>query len=104
MADLFILTKYTLHLVENLAKQSVVIDNLRLLNNLLHPDKISTSSSRNLATSILFNNILHSDKIPTSPGERLTKNLINPFNIIQCVSFNRPRLEAFTAEAHFNPP
>jgi len=66
LANFFIMIKYSLQLVENLATYTIVVDNLRLLN-ILHPDKISTSACRNRATSILFNIILHPDKIPTSP-------------------------------------
>ena len=43
VADFFTLTKYTLRSVESLATYTIVVGNLRLLNNILHPDKIPTS-------------------------------------------------------------
>jgi len=43
VADFFTLTKYTLQLVESLAKYTIVVGNLRLLNNIPHSDKIPTS-------------------------------------------------------------
>jgi len=42
MADFFILIKYPLQIVEKLATYTIVVDNLGLLNNTVHPDKIPT--------------------------------------------------------------
>ena len=43
VAEFFTLTKYTFQLFESLATYTIV-GNLRLLNNILHPDKIPTST------------------------------------------------------------
>jgi len=104
VADIFTLTNYTFQRVESLATFTIVIYNMRVLNNVLHPDKIPNSFSRYRVKLILLNDILHPDKIPTSLGESQTTNLSSYFNNIQDVHFDLRLLEAFTAVAHFNPP
>ena len=43
VADFFTMKEYTFQLVDSLAKYAVVVCNLRLINNILRPDKITTS-------------------------------------------------------------
>ena len=50
VAVFLILKNYTIQLVESLATNTIFVGNLRLLNNLLLPDKIPTSPGGNHAT------------------------------------------------------